>query len=181
MFPMVVSEVYNPPKFKGLCELSVIQGASQWRLDHLGWIFHWLAIFWHLVLCLWDLKWKHFCNLFQCRLVSRLCIELSCCVEVGGIAGQYGIWWPMWWKVVVMTCGSSALCLTRLFTSPFPTIFEYAPTFLMASMLRATRSWFRWLYWEEGYLMWFSKSYILLTMLVKMKVSVVSFFGMFYS
>lgn len=122
-----------------------------------------------MILCSWHLISKCFVSCFN--VTFEVLYQAGMLCRGWGHCQPIWVWWPTWWKGVVIVCGSSAHCLANLSASWFSNIFECALPFLMvmlwvqammASMMRIMRSLSRWLYWEEGCLMWFSEKYKIL-------------------
>ena len=90
---------------------------------------------------------------------------------------------PLWWKGVSRILSFSALCLASLFDLSLPHMFVCALTFLMVMlwfevlmvyMMWAMRILSRWLFWEEGPLIWLSSRYMMLRQSIKIYVFMLS-------
>ena len=75
--------------------------------------------------------------------------------------------------------GCSPPCLANLSTSPLPTTLLWALTFWMVILwgkafsvftIWVMRSLYGWLYWEDGFLMWLRKRYMLLRLSMDVNV-----------
>lgn len=110
----------------------------------------------------------------------RLQTESSYCVEVPGIDGQYGV--LMVDKVerglqdARLLCSlfgqfinlviSSNVCVSSNFADG-DTVMRFFSVFT----IRVMRSLSRWLYWEDGFLMWLKRRYMLFRLFLKTIVS----------
>lgn len=63
-------------------------------------------------------------------------MEPSCCVEVGGMDGQKGVWWPIRSKEVSRILGFNAPCLASLSLLSLPNIFVCTLTLRMMMLSR---------------------------------------------
>ena len=75
----------------------------------------------------------------------------------------------------------STPCLANFSTLSFPTMFVWAPTLRIVTLwwevfsvfiIRVMRNLFGWLYWDDGFLMWSRRRYMLLRRTVNMSVSI---------
>ena len=64
----------------------------------------------------------------------KLRMDPSCWVDVRGIEGWEGVWWPIRWNGVSIMSGASTPILASLLVSSLPRIFVCALTLWMAML-----------------------------------------------